>query len=39
MTGLSNIVTTGTDTETDGRIEINSKQGRFMIVLEDIWQQ
>jgi thiamine pyrophosphokinase len=39
MTGLSNIVTTETDTETDGRIEINSKQGRFMIILEDIWRQ
>jgi thiamine pyrophosphokinase len=44
MTGLSNIATTGTDagpdTEADeGKIEINSKQGRFMIILEDIWRQ
>jgi thiamine pyrophosphokinase len=36
MTGLSNIA----DAETgEGKIEINSKQGRFMITLEDIWRQ
>jgi thiamine pyrophosphokinase len=32
MTGLSNIAT-------EEKIGISSKQGRFMVILEDIWQQ